>query len=307
MLLKKVNGIVLILFFMVTGANGQRHRPEKPLEVIHFHFNGSQILIPITINYGKDTLHFLFDSGCEINLLSLPVASNLGLKGSTDAGLSGWSNEMTYMPQTQAGSLDIGNVSIPDPEFYMESLAGSTMDGIPVDGVIGYDLLKRYIVKIDFQHKEMTLYRNENFHYPPGGELLKLGMNYRTPTIQGTLVNNQGQPFTSTYHVITGGNFGLLLNGKFVEKYALDKTLTITGKVTRQDLLQPITYTECIVPSFNTGNYKLRQLSALYSPKVNDTAPDKEIAGAIGADVWKNFIMILNLPEKELWLAKSSR
>jgi hypothetical protein len=305
MLLQKINGIMLMWLFMITGAYGQRLHPEKPLEVIHFHFNGSQILIPLTINHGKDTLHFLFDSGCEINLLSLPVAGRMGLNGGTDAGLSGWSNEMTYMPQTQTNSLNIGKISIPDPEFYLESLAGATMDGIPVDGVIGYDLLKRYIVKIDFQNKEMSFYPGGKFHYPPGGELLKLGMNYRTPTVQGTLVNNQGQPFTSTYHLITGGNFGLLLNGKFVEKYALDKTLTITGKVTRHDLLQPITYTECIAPSFNAGNYKLYQLPALYSSKVNDTAPDKEIAGAIGAEVWKHFTMIINLPEKELWLIRS--
>lgn len=305
MLLQKIKGISLILLFIVTGAYGQRLRPEKPLEVIHFQFNGSQILIPVTINHGKDTLHFLFDSGCEINLLSLPVASSMGLKGSTDVGLSGWSNEMTYMPQTQVNSLNIGQVNIPNPALYLESLSGAAMDGIAVDGVIGYDLLKRYIVKIDFQNKEMSIYRSGNFHYPPGGELLKLGMNYRTPTIQGTLVNNQGQSFTSTYHVITGGNFGLLLNGKFVEKYALDNTLTITGKVTRQDLLQPINYTECIIPSFNVGKYKLYQLSALYSSKVNDTAPDKEIAGAIGVDVWKHFILIINLPQKKLWLVRS--
>ncbi|MGH2642732.1 MAG: aspartyl protease family protein, partial [Chitinophagaceae bacterium] len=254
--------------------------------------------------HGKDTLHFLFDSGCEINLLSLPVASRMGLNGNTDAGLSGWSNKMTVMPQASVNSMEIGWVTIPYPGLYLESLSGASIQGIPVDGVLGYDLLKRYIVKIDFQHKEMSIYRSGNFHYPPGGDLLKLGMNYRTPTLEATLVNDQGQPFTSTYHVITGGNFGLLLNEKYVEKYGLNKTLHITGKTIRQDLLQPIAYTECSVPTFNMGRSRFYQIPALYSKEVNDTAPDREIAGAIGVDVWKRFTMIINLPEKELYLIK---
>lgn len=296
---------IILLFLMPAMAYGQHYsRQEKPLAVIHFRFDGSQILIPVTINHGKDTLHFLFDSGCEINLLSLHVASSLGLKGKTDAGLSGWSNEMTYLPEAQANTMDIGGVSIPYPEFYLEGLSNAIFEGISVDGVLGYDLLKRYIVKIDFQKKEMSIYHSEFFHYPPGGEILKLEMNFNTPTVGGTLVNDQGQPFTSTYHVITGGNFGLLLNGKYVQKYSLNKSLSVSGSITRQDLLQPVTYTKCSVPSFRIGNYKLYQVPTLYSPKVNDTSPEKEIAGAIGADVWKQYIVIINLLKKEMYLIR---
>lgn len=295
---------IILLFLTPVLAYSQRSRPEKPLAVIHFRFDGSQILIPVTINHGKDTLYFLFDSGCEINLLSLHMASSLGLKGKTDAGLSGWSNEMTYVPEVQANTMDIGTVSIPYPEFYLEGLSNAAFEGISVDGVLGYDLLKRYIVKIDFQKKEMSIYRSGFFHYPPGGEVLKLGMNFSTPTVEGTLVNDQGQPFTSTYHVITGGNFGLLLNGKYIQKYSLNNALSVSGTITRQDLLQPVTYTECTVPSFGIGNYKLSRVSTLYSAKVNDTAPGKEIAGAIGADVWKQFTVIINLPKDEMYLTR---
>lgn len=294
--------LFLSFFTLSKAAFSQRGKPEKPLEIIHFQLAGSQLMIPVTIDHGNDTLHFLFDSGCEINLLSLPVASRLGLRGATDAGLSGWSNKMTYMPQTQAKALQIGAITIPYPEFYLDGLGGASLDGTPIDGVLGYDLLKRFIIKIDFHTKEMDIYRMGNFRYPPGGKLFMLSMDYDTPTIDASLINNQGQTFTSAYHVVTGGNFGLLLNAQYVGKYSLDHSLTLTGKVIRQDLLQPITYNRYVIPTFRIGDYRFSALRCLYSPMVNDTGQHKEIAGAVGADVWKHFTLIFNLPQKELYL-----
>lgn len=303
--LYKINRGLFLPFLLVSGLTfGQRVRQEKPLAIIHFGFDGSQLMIPVTLNHGKDTLHFLFDSGCEINLLSLPVASRLGLKGTTDAGLSGWSNKMVVMPETESNSMEIGSVTIPYPHFYLYGLPRTTADGYAVDGVLGYDLLKRYIVKIDFQTKEMFLYRSGDFRYPPGGDLFPIDMNFDTPTIGASLINNQGQTYTSTYHIITGGNFGLLLNRKYVEKNSLDQSLSVTGKVTRQDLIQPIIYTQFVIPGFRIGNYRFPQVEGLSSPMVNDTSGKKEIAGAIGAEVWKHFIMVINLPAKKLYLIR---
>ena len=294
----------VILFCLALPATGQRI--DKPLAVIPFRYDGTRILFPVTVNGSSDTLHFLFDSGCEVNLLSLDKAHRLGLQIEDDAGLSGWRKEMTMMPKAQARSINMAALTIPYPEFYLQDLAGSAMEGIPVDGVMGYDLLKRYIVKIDFHRREMSIYQSGSFRYPAGSELLKLAMNYKTPVVEASLTDDAGQVFHSTYHVITGGDFGLLLNGAYVKKYGLDTRLQKKGTVIRQDLLQPVTYMQCVVPRFTIGQNNFDNVPAMYSAEVNDASPDKEIAGAIGAWVWKYFTLIINLPGKELCLSNIS-
>jgi hypothetical protein len=264
-------------------------------------------MIAVTLSGRSDTLHVLFDSGCEINVLSQRVAQRLGLDpDQKHSGVSGWRKEMTLLPTITVPELRVGTLSVPYPKFYLQDLAGFTCRGVPVDGIIGYTLLKNYVVELDFTHGQMSLYRSGNFHYPPGGTLLKLGMNYRTPTVESVLQTAHGARFTGVYHVVTGGNFGLLLNADYVKTHQLSGQLPAQGMVTREDLLEPVTFQQLRVPAFTVGSRTFRQVDALYSPLVNDGAPDREIAGAIGAAIWQQYTLYFNLPAKALYVMEAS-
>lgn len=292
----------IILCFVIAAAGGLPAKGEKPLASVPFLFNGYEVLIAVNIDGAKDTLHFLFDSGCEVNVLSADKARALGLTGSNEAGISGWSKGVMMIPKVTARAMTIGGMAIPYPEFYLQDISQATMEGKAIDGIIGYSLLKHYAVKIDFQRREMRFYRPGKAEYPAGGERLPLAMNYKTPTLQAAVTLGDGTTLSSTYHLVTGGHFGILFNADYVKKYGLAGKLTSTGSVTRQDLAGPVTYTECSVPGLELSRYKLAGVAAMYSPKVNDNAPGKEIAGAIGASVWKNYLLIIDLSRKQLYL-----
>lgn len=300
---KTFKSIVFLLFFFHNPVFARQQKVSNPLQTIPFIFDGHQSLIPVTINNGNDTLHFLFDSGCEVNVLDLHKANTLGLTEKDDAGISGWSRGTLMIPKTGARVLRIGGLSIPYPEFYLQDLKNARMQGIAIDGIIGYQILKTYVVEMDFGQKKMRFYKSGNMRYPKGGELISLGLNYKTPTLQAVIKLPDGTLLPSTYHLITGGDFGILFNQEYVTKYHLDKQLTPTGTITRPDLAGPVTYTECTVPQLQLLHYSMAAIPAMYSPKINDNAPDKEIAGAIGAAVWRNYRLFINLPKKELYLA----
>lgn len=298
----RVAGYGMVALCLTFQAAGQRVRKTRPLAVIPFRMEGSQLLFPVTIGGSADTLHFLFDTGCEVNVLSVQAAIRLGLKDQGNGGLSGWRKGMAMMPRTQATGITIGGLSVPYPSFYLQDFGGARMGNIPIDGVMGYDLLKRYVVEINFQKREMTLYKSGLFHDPPGAERLKLTLNYRTPVIEAAVGTGGGHMLQGAYHVVTGGDFGLLLNGKYVEKYGLDSALHPSGPVKRPDLLRPVTYTKGTASVFTIGHHRLEQVGVLYSPQVNDAGHDREIAGAIGARVWRQFILYINLPGSALYL-----
>lgn len=302
MVYKTFKSTVFLLLSVCVTVSAQRLKTNKPLEAIPFVFDGHQLFIPVTINDGKDTLHFLFDTGCEVNILDLHQANALGLIGKGDAGISGWSKGTIMIPKASARVLSIGVLSMPYPEFYLQNLENASMQGTSVDGVLGYQIIKQYVVELDFSQKKMFLYKSSNMHYPPGGELFTLGLNYKTPTLEAAITLPDGTTLPSTYHVITGGDFGILFNEKYVTKYHLKTQLTSTGTITRSDLAGPVTYTECRIPQLQLLRYTMAAVPAIYSPKINDNAPDKEIAGAIGAAVWRNYTLFINLPKKELYL-----
>lgn len=298
---------VIFCFFAVAGRAQAPAKAAKPLAAVPFIFNGYQVLIPVVLDGGKDTLHFLFDTGCEVNILSRDKAEQLGLTGREAAGISGWSKGVLMIPKATAQVLKIGGLSLPYPEFYLQDFGRVKLGETAIDGVIGYDLLRRYAIEIDFSQKTMRFFKSAGMHYPPGGEKLVLGLNYKTPTLQATITLPGGSILSSTYHLITGGDFGLLFNDEYVKKYALDRKLTVTGSETRQDLAGPVIYSVCRVPLLVLDRYRNADVPALYSVKINDGAPGAELAGAIGARVWKEYTLFINLPQRALYLLPANR
>ncbi len=294
--------IPLAVFCCVLAA-GPLHA-QAPAASLDLREAQGQLLIPVTIDHGRDTLHFLFDSGCEVNVLSMAARRRLGLDSSGEAGISGWRNEMTMVPRASARSLELGGTSLPYPSFYLQDLGGAGVDGLRVDGIIGYELLRRYVVELDYAGKKMILYRPGHVRYPPGGQRLALSLNYKTPLVQATLLSARGDSLQGEWHVISGGRFGLLINDGYLRAHRLAEALPRSGQVTRPDLLLPVTYTACRVPAFWLGKERLDAVEALYAPQVDDSAPDRQIAGAIGAGVWSRFRLYIDLPGKTLYLLR---
>jgi hypothetical protein len=280
---------------------------NRPLASVPFTADGAQLLIGAQIAGHPDTLHFLFDTGAEISVLSLRRAKAYHLNEKQEAGISGFGKEMTHVPVVEAPFLQIGAVKVPYPRFYLEDLSASEVKGISVDGIIGYDLLKRYIVKIDRDKSRLEIYKAGSFSCPPGGTRLKFSFNYDTPVVVGTLTLADGTPLTGSYHITTGGGYGLLLNFPYVQKHRLNARIPPTGSRTVQDLLKPITYTYGQAASFRIARYTLKQVTVSYSPDVNDGSAEGEIAGAIGYGIWQYFNLIFNYPEKELCLVPGKR
>jgi hypothetical protein len=62
--------------------------------------------------------------------------------------------------------------------------------GVRIDGIIGYSFLRRYIVHLDFDKRQMEVYTPGRFKYPRGGQLLK--PNFSTlPLLQASVEDSK--------------------------------------------------------------------------------------------------------------------
>ncbi len=129
----------------------------QPLGQVPFELADNIIFIHLDIN-GSRPLNFMFDSGAGITVLNKSVAPELDLTytGESNIGTSG----KTIRSQTSGeNTLNIGKFTL--KKVSLEVIELDHLSGyfkIPVDGIIGYDLFEKHILKIDADRKIMAFY-----------------------------------------------------------------------------------------------------------------------------------------------------
>lgn len=278
---------------------------SKVVATLPFRIVDRYLVIPATVTSSIDTLHFIFDTGAEITTLSQETAKTLKLESTEVSGMSGTDDVVINVPTTTISLLYLAKTRIPFVKVYLENLREFRDSPIRIDGIIGVDLLKNFVVTIDYEHQQMLLYRSGKTPADIKGKRMPLALNFKTPAIEAMIQLPDGKTIANRYHFISGGEYGILFNWPFVEKYQLNTVLPVLSTDKVQDLFKVLTYTNTVVPFLAMGAHRVDEVPASYSKDVDDAGSITEVAGSIGYFVWKRFRSItINYNERELFLEK---
>ncbi|WP_160712127.1 retropepsin-like aspartic protease [Chitinophaga solisilvae] len=301
----RIPGLIVLICITFWPAWGQRRKPvaqeetdqHKPLAVIPFSMVNRQVLIPVVLSGISDTLHFIFDTGAEVTVLDEKVATRMRLNKSRDAFMSGTNNGMIKTAIVSLNALYLKDLRIPYVKAYLENLSN-----LSADGVIGIDLLKLYTIRIDYRQQQLICYRKGKMPVGNTGRLLHFQLNYSTPVVDASITLPDGRSLPGHYHITTGGDYGILFNWPYVDKYKLNILPTInTDQVV--DLARMLYYINSSLPSMQLGGKNISPVPVSYSKDINDVGVFTEVAGAIGYDIWKQFSSLtINYEKKELYL-----
>src|SRR5256885_4860274 len=122
------------------------------------------IFLPVRIN-GSKPLSFVLDTGSTKTLIDRALATALNLKASEEDSLQG----------AGAGRIPIQivrdvNIGLPGVECSWFELSTADLKplesslGVKVDGIIGYELLSRFVVTVDYDAQTLTFTLPESFH-----------------------------------------------------------------------------------------------------------------------------------------------
>ncbi len=300
--------ILLGLLFTFRPGYCQLSRPRaipaqgELVARIPFTYDGVHIIIRATLDQHKEPLNFIFDTGAEVNVLNRNWTKAFRITPMQSGDLSGTGNGLKVLPVTFFKLVRIGKAELVNQQFYLEDLKDLNSRKEHVDGIIGYHLLASYIVKIDFNDRVIDLYKAGRFDYGHDGLLMRMRMNNYTPVIRAGVAVHSGDTLTGWYQITTGGDYGVLFNFPYVEKYRLTSPEYFTGKDSVDDLLADRQFTDFKIPAFVIGTQLMEQVDASFCPDVNDNDPTRDIAGDIGNDVFRHFNIILNYGEREIFL-----
>ena len=271
--------------------------------VVPFKLDHDTMEIPVAIN-GRPGYNLQFDTGADfvikdsaikpLHLKTTPSGSHGGMGGSeTEAGISepvDISMGNLQLKQWRATTLDMGR---------MEGWGAQDEHWL---GLIGSDLLERFVVKVDFDRSELWLYRPGTYQYQGSSKPITLTSAFGRLAIPAQVEGDWG-----SFLVDTGDEGNLTLNAPFVRSHNLFNRLRCTrervlaegvgGQVFgRRASIETFTLDGVSVPSFGAD---------LVSMRKGITASDT-IAGVLGLGILRRFNLTIDLPEKRIYLERNS-
>jgi hypothetical protein len=177
-------------------ARGQR-TPPIPFELV-----GNHIYVRAKVN-GSRALWFLLDTGATRSYFDVEQSRSLHLDSGADSA-----------------TLDLPGVRIPHQPLTFVPLTFGIYDGHPVDGLLGYDFLIRFVVVIDYGRRQLTLHRPESYVYMGRGQetpltLLEDDSGGEVPLVRVSIRFRDGREAQGRFIADTGARLSLSINSPF--------------------------------------------------------------------------------------------
>src|SRR4030095_3241468 len=176
-----------LLFYADSIATAQTI-VEHPIE-IPFRLVENVVWLQVRLNNSRP-LNFMLDTAAGADAVNRRVAEELHLPlvemGSTaNVGAGDGVTRVAFTPSVQ---ISLGDVNYIDSQVGAIPLDGVSRGfGEPFDGALGYDLLRRWVVTIDYQQHKLVLHSNTTFEYQGSGHTIPLRVSRGVPIANGTL------------------------------------------------------------------------------------------------------------------------
>jgi len=230
--------LLLILIVIIPRASYQivsaAQTTSEPV-VIPFEMANRHILIKVSIN-NSAPLWFIFDTGDKVAIVDSTRARALGLNLQGEVNIGGAGEGSLKGSYVRDAFLNvIGVEKHPQPVVLTLPLAGMAPKfGHDIDGIIGADFIKEFVVEIDYEARVMRLHNKEKYVYSGTGEILPVSfINGGHPTIAAEITPAGRQPLKGKFVIDVGSGGSLMLNRPFVEQEnllaATPKTIKLIG------------------------------------------------------------------------------
>jgi membrane-associated protease RseP (regulator of RpoE activity) len=237
------------------------------------------------------------------------VAERLGLKleGEVIAGGAGPGRQTGHFVRNSRWSL-VGlegfsqpvSMALPLPEL-------SAAMGRPLDGIIGGEFIKQFVVEVDYQALTIRLHDPATFIYRGAGETIPIDfVNVTHPVVTATVTPVGGEPVERKFIVDIGAGQALTLHSPFVE----ERQLLGPGSTTFRALGGAGAGGRTVgrfgrVESLRIGSFTLTRPITMFSQDKAGAFANPALAGNLGAQIMTRFRTYFDYSRKRLILEPS--
>ena len=265
---------------------------------------GGVVILRAQLDNFPDTLNFILDTGSSgISLDSTtvayfklqPVASDRTIRGIAGIKKVGFLyNRSLRFPYLTVYSLN----------FHVNDYSVLTsVYGEQIDGIIGYSLFNRYILKINYDSLKIDICSKGSIRYPKGGYLFKPILS--TLPVQFARIKDESQHNMRFLHDI-GAGVCLMLSQDFVDDSAVLQKKRKLWPKDGEGIGGRINMNLTIIKELKLGPYRFRNIPTYIFEDAFNVTSYPYLGGLIGNDILRRFNVIFNYPKRDIHMVPNS-
>jgi hypothetical protein len=279
--------------------------PLRAPVTIPFDYKGNHILVDATVNRATPSLRFILDSGMRTLIFDRRLVAPL-----------------QFIPRLQLSDQDfygvLSQVSLDSANFNQIGAVAShfSTEGNPLQclsdvGVLGADLMRHGVWRIDYQHQTITLASHigqlQSSPLAVGADAFALPLQFQghRPVVNLQIGSNPlGSDPNLQALIDTGWSGNIQLNGYDVQNYEGDPIATLATVEGQIESIQGIEHwqqTLVQIPTMHMGELTLNQFPVFLADEAIGSAQ-----ALIGNDFLQHFIVTLDWPNETLYLAPTT-
>jgi hypothetical protein len=261
-----------------------------PFELLNNH-----IYLDVKLD-SKGPFRLLCDTG-GANIVTPELAATLGLKAEGALQGRGVGDKSEDVGLVKVGSLEVGGATLRDQVFAVYNLGPvSGSEGVPAKGLIGYEVFKRFVVRVDYEHRTLTLTLPSAFSYHGAGVVVPFNFNGHIPQVEGAIDGISG-----AFDIDTGSRASVDLLGPFVEEHGLRARYApkLEG-VAGWGVGGPARAQFARAGSLRLGGLKVSRPVIELTLQTKGAFSDKYVAGNVGGALLSRFNVIFDYSRQQL-------
>ena len=310
--------IYVFLLFFLTGnfhnlfAQNFKILGGKDSHSMKFKFVNNLIILPMDVNGTQ--LNFILDSGVgSAVVFNLTTADSIEFKHMETVQLKGLGGgEGVSALKSKRNRFKIGDLIAINKDLFIinnDKLNLSNRLGLTIHGLIGYDLLRNFIVSINYSSKQITFSNPKTYNYKKCRkcEVFDLEFFRKKPYINGVVTFNdvEKKPQSVKLLIDSGGTDALWL----FENNRVNIPENSFRDFVGEGISGSIYGMRNKIKSFRLNEFVLEKPNITYLDTISTVLARKFEGrdGSLGSEVLSRFNIIFDYPNSKITLKKNSK
>lgn len=272
--------------FSISSANST----TVPIQLINNH-----IYLHVMLD-GKGPYTFVFDTGGTY-IVTPEVAAALGAQSAGGAQLQGVGAKSESAQFTRIKTLQIGKATIAGQDFLVLPIAQSfgVAEGTAIDGMIGYEVVARFLTTIDYGNQTLTLAMPAT--QQPAGTSIPFYFDGTIPRVPIT-VNG----IRADAELDTGNRGAFELFSPFIAAHPALTSAETTGDGVSGFGVGGPSFAKLGRVNLTVGAYSFSGVVTGFSTQTTGAFADPFTPANIGSGLWDRFTLTLDYPHQRILL-----
>ncbi|MGZ6038727.1 MAG: aspartyl protease family protein [Phenylobacterium sp.] len=266
---------------------------------VPFRLLNNHIYLQAKVN-GKGPYTFIVDTGGH-TLLSPHLIADVGLKAVGEAVSSGAGEGHSTTGFVHFDEIAIGDVRLKDEMGFATDIYDKSIEGIAVDGMVGFELIRRMVTTVDYGKQTITFTDPAKFR--PGKALgvpVPFVFYDHLPNVRGSVL---GLP--ARFDIDTGSRAEIDLTSPFVNAHDLRaKFAKGASAVTGWGVGGPARDYMVRLASLKLGPVEVTDIAAGLSEAKGGSIADPNYEGNIGSALLKRFVVTFDYAHQVMYLQR---